>query len=130
MTRGIKDEVDMFINDLSAQYFPYEANGKKIFVQLAMRPMQLWEVVFPKPCFPEVLKTVTLPTTKFDPKQYNWKQLYALRKLLNAKKIPAMDLSETGFRIVRRGCVATYPIGTKDDGTWGKGEELEGGEML
>jgi len=115
ISRGIKDRVDRFVEDMSAQYFPIEMNGKKIYVQLAMRPLQLWEVVFPEPCLQEVMNTIWDSNVPIKEQQFPYKlRLGALRKLLRAKKLPALDKSGLK-RIVRRDFVSCYPIGIKGD---------------
>ena len=116
MTRGVKRDVDNTISDLQAQYFKY--NNKNVYMQLGVRPMQLWEFAFPKESLPVMLKTLC-PGNSFDPKTYKYKQLTALRLLLNAKKIPAMDLSQSPMRIIAKKSCAIYPIGIKEDGVWG-----------
>ena len=58
-TRGIKDRVDRLINDLAARYYPYKAGevaGKPVIgsMQLSVRPLQFWELVFPEEALEEV----------------------------------------------------------------------------
>ena len=56
LTRGIKHEVDQFITELQGKYLPFKwrnVNDKdsKIqdtMVQLGVRPIQLWELVYPE----------------------------------------------------------------------------------
>jgi len=89
ITRGIKHEVDRFITELQGKYLPFEYEpGKKGLVQLSIRPVQLWEFVFPEPELQTVLKT-------FEPLKYarkiDDKSLWILRKALQADKIPDLD---------------------------------------
>ena len=117
LTRGIKPKVDDYINDLLAQYFPYGTD--KRWVQLSVRPIQLWEVVFPKDCLHDVLQTV-LPI----PAWKDWKPkkgLGPLRMAVKAKKIPEMDISfkeNQMIRPIRKDVVAVYPFGIKEDKEW------------
>jgi len=110
LTRGIKHEVDRFINDLQAQYFPFKYKGKQSFVQLAMRPIQLWEVVMPE----DALQTVMNTTFSGDEAFTNNTVFNMLRRSLKAKKIPKRDLS-VGKRLVHNRNIAVYPIGIKPD---------------
>ena len=122
ITRGIKQDTDKFIQDLSAQYFKY---NDKVWVQLGMRPLMLWECVFPKKEFPIVYKTV-IGTAQ--PSSFNNTLFYMLRKALRAKSIPDIpDLDKTHFRIVREGAVARYPIGIKEDDEWGENPTTDEG---
>ncbi len=112
MTRGIKKEVDHFVNDMSAQYFPYKMGGKMYHTQLAMRPIQLWEVVFPETAMNEVLKT-TFTTNPVDRKEFGL-GLGMVRKMLKVEPVPKFDENAMG-RIVNKNFVAIYPIGIKRD---------------
>ena len=113
ITRGIKHEVDRFVNDMQAQYFPYEWNGQKMAVQLAMRPIQLWEVVFPEDQLQNVMATVE---TGELPKQWKSKQKYlsVLRKVLGAKKLPKLDPNAMK-RLVYKTNIQTALIGYRED---------------
>lgn len=120
-TRGIKQDVDRFIQDLQAQYFPIEHSGKKALVQLAMRPIQLWEVVFPEPCLNEVIRTL-------DPEiQKNNKMpsifTAGLRKSLGLKKAPDKDLNIPP-RPLFKGWTQVELIGMKKD------NYIDGNEQL
>ena len=126
LTRGIKDRVDRWVEDMSAQYFPYQS--KKKFpeakdnwghVQLAMRPIQLWEVVFPK----DHLQDVMNMCWDSNPEMI-WKYkpgLMVFKTMLGAKSIPKMEVKPR--RIVRKQFVAPYPIGTKEDNDDENGNE-------
>ena len=135
LTRGIKKNVDHFINDMSAQYFPYtkDKDGKPIWVQMAMRPIQLWECVFPNNSLQEVMATMDLNMTEEMYKQrgitkspgwnYGNKTLWMLRKLLKAKELPPLD-PKAKKRIVFKDWVHIAPIGIKED------DIRDGKEML
>lgn len=64
LTRGILSATKQWENDLSAQYLPFEVleKGKKkptkYLSQLAVRPVNLYEIVFPEDCLQEVLGMV------------------------------------------------------------------------
>src|SRR3990167_317074 len=125
ITRGIKHETERYINDLQAQYFGYAAmNGQNFNVQLSVRPIQLWEFVFPKEHFNEVLATVsTSPIIKLN--DWRSKYLAGIRIALKAKKIPNdIDLTKIPGRTVYKNNVAFYPIGIRDDEIWEEGHPL------
>lgn len=111
LTRGIKHDVDRFINDLQAQYFPWKMEGQpNDWVQLGVRPVQFWELVVPK----EYIQTM-MRTLWYDNNTDNYQhRLGALRKLIGAKKIPPIDPS-IPRRIIYKDNVSIYPIGIKED---------------
>ena len=104
LTRGIKHCVDQYVNDCQAQFFKYGAG----MLQLSMRPIQLWEIVFPQEHLKEVLGTVCNGDYN---KKYEklWK---AMRLMLGAKKLPKFDYKKLPKRIIRKENVAVYPIGS------------------
>lgn len=113
LPRGIKKETDQLITFLQAQMFPYEYEGRKIHVQLAVRPLIPYELVFPKECLQEVMNSLW----DNDPSPDNKKLAMAcagFRKILGAKPIPKLD--KTGMkRIIPHENVGILPIGIKDD---------------
>jgi len=118
VTRGIKHDVDRFINDMQAMYLPYKVPKGKVkgnyHVQLAMRPVQLWEVVFPEPALQTVLNTIWY-------EQQNERKAFKMpfgmmRKALKLEKVPAIDSKIPG-RIVYKNNVSAYAIGVKKDVT-------------
>jgi len=56
MTRGIKREVETFIDDLQAQWTKYNMHGKSHILKVGVRPIQLWEIVYPEQCQDDVMK--------------------------------------------------------------------------
>ena len=131
LTRGIKHCVDRYISDLSAQYFPYGDPKDKLAVQLAVRPLQIWEIVFAKQNLPEVVKTV-LPQgaiRSVDKKNWSTKYMSWLAKMLKAKKMPDFDLKDVPSRLIYKDFVAAYPIGVKADEIWKDGQ-FKGYERL
>lgn len=125
MTRGQKNKVDRYIEDLQAQWWPYPgAGGAQAppgWIQMGVRPLQMWELVFPKEELPSVLRTV-LSQGKLN----DWRQKYltALRIMLRAEKLPNIDFSKAPMRMVRKEDVAIYPIGIRKD------KNFEGAEYL
>ena len=127
ITRGIKNDVDAFINDLQAQYFPFDEKNK-IAAQFAVRPVQFWEMVFPEGSLPEVLKML----------EYHKKErsevidkIAWIRRALKAEKIPDLDLSKVPKKQLRHKNLATYFIGIRKElHKFPKGHKFEGLEML
>jgi len=126
ITRGVKPNIDRFISDLQAQYWPFEYTNpvtkeKCNLVQMGVRPIQFWEMVFPKESMNEALKTMLVcqPTLS-----KNQERLAALmRKCLNAKKIPEIP-PETRRRIVFDRDLEVTPIGIKEDKMHPQGHEM------
>lgn len=125
-SRGIWHETLNWVNDLSAQYLPYEFNGTT-HVQLAMRPIMLWEIVFPKEHLGTVCRTLwtdNLTGKMKQPHDDNWKiglGTSAFRKILGASPIP--EIGKGDRFLIRNANIACLPIGIKDDGTKPTGEE-------
>lgn len=130
ISRAIFNEARDFITDLQAQYFNYPctvdfarkcnlpvpsnlSGGQmvNIAVQLAVRPIQLWEVVYPKECYQEVMNTIFPNGIKVRP-EFSF-PLGMIRKTLGARKCPPVIPGNR--RIVRCANVATYPIGVRAD---------------
>ena len=121
LRRGIQHDVTRMINDLQAQYFQYKYGDKDLFVQLGVRPIQLWEVVMPEDSLKMVMNTVNAG----EPKATIFKraQLELIRKALKAKKMPEYDKT-AGKRIIYKDNVAVYPLGIKPDRYDKNGEVL------
>ena len=112
LTRGIKHDVDRFINDLQAQYFPMDYNGSPIFAQLGVRPVQLLEIIFPKEHLQCVMNTLWDGAISA---RHEFKMpLSILRRTLKLKKIPELDTTVLK-RIVYKTNVGIHPIGIKED---------------
>lgn len=123
--RGIKHNVDRFIQDLQSQYFPYtttDPKGKEVnhMVQLAVRPIQLYEIGFPEPCLQDVMKMIwDTPIPKFSIGQESI--LTTTRRILGASKLPKQDLT-VPQRLIFKQDLGIYPIGIKKD-KYGKQED-------
>jgi len=48
LTRGIKERTDRFIENLCNQYLPFRFKGQNMSIQINVKPIQLYEIVFPK----------------------------------------------------------------------------------
>jgi len=93
LTRGIKNSVDQFITELQGKYLPYVFyKGKKLMkcqVQVSVRPIQLWEIVFPEEHKDVMLSTILPEAHKgvTQHKKHN-KFIWAIRKALGVEKLP------------------------------------------
>lgn len=89
------------------------ATGKEEIarVQGALRPIQLWEYVFPEECIDEVLEMMG------DGWKLGKTKEATLRKMLGngVKKIPKQKNKSTNYRYIEKRGVAIYPIGIKKD---------------
>jgi len=94
-------------------------------VQGSLRPVELWEYVFPEECLPEVLTALEI---KPEDRAYNndlgikgkikklgnKTKLAMLRKTLGAEEIPEYTPVQTN-RYIEKRSVAIHPIGIKKD---------------
>ncbi len=124
ITRGIKKEVDDFIRQLQGKWLTYKhkKDDPNNYVQLAVRPIQMWEIVFPREHKDLVLTSVIgknrAPTQH---KRHN-KWIWAIRKALGVDKIEPYD---DRFKMtITKDFVEVVPIGIKDD------YEVDGYEQL
>jgi hypothetical protein len=136
LTRGIKQQRDLFVNFMTTQMFPWVRKNIKtgkdetILVQGSLRPVELWEYVFPEEQLEEVLGAMGIKTdtpTGYDTK-INKTKLAVLRKMLGAEKIPIKPFKPTNRYIETRG-VSIHPIGIKKDKReavkeWGYEQEM------
>lgn len=126
LTRGQKDKVDRLISDLQAQYFDYKCNPhdkQPHKIQLGVRPIQLWELAFPKEHLEEISRTLELQTDTWKtdskvPSKIRWamkKMCWVIRRILKLKEVPAYE--PKGFKriIQHRDVVDIRGVGIKED---------------
>jgi len=94
-----------------------DARGMDAYVELAVRPVQLWELVFPESALGLVMKTVK-PNYGLDKDTLGGLKKSVLRKALGAEPIPK-DLDMSTTMIVNKDNVHIEPIGIRKD-TWNK----------
>jgi hypothetical protein len=104
LVRGQADRVQRFINDLQAQYLPYE-NGT--LLQLGVREIKLLEVAFPKERLPEVIGMLA----PFDNRLQKYCRFF--RGLLGLRG-PFKLAAKPSYRVVRQG-ISVMPLGVKED---------------
>jgi hypothetical protein len=122
LTRGNIYDVDLFIDYLKTRTmmlpFTRDSDGLKGKLPLSMivRPIQLWEV-----CFPKEEKDTVLTALKFDEGIYpdNYKMhtgIYALRKALQAEPVPKFSKEKTLFMPIKAmENIQIIPIGVRED---------------
>lgn len=129
-TKGIKNKVDQFITELQGKYlpFPYRDSVDKQFenavTQLSVRPIQLWEIGYPKGSHDVVCNTILGEFKDYKgvcgndgtkPCEHKWtkKFITMFRKLLHLDKIP--EWKGNLALPVQKDAVLIIGLGTKQD---------------
>lgn len=120
ITRGIKQNRDIFIKFMETRMFPWKVkvDGKERVeaVQGALRPVELWEYVFPEESLPQVLGMLGIDPKKQD--NYgalsSFTQNAMLRKMLGARKIPEEIIPDCRDFVFKEG-MGIHALGIKDD---------------
>ena len=86
MTRGIKHDVDRFIQELAAKYLPFKFNNQDCAIQVAVRPIQLWEIVYPEEQYDIMMSTLFPDGQGKSQHRSHDKFIWALRKILGVDK--------------------------------------------
>lgn len=103
ITRGIKHDVDRFIQELSAKYLPFKYKGQDKMLQVRVCPIQLWDVSFPKEFEANMKATIFQNGDPTGMSKARGKLAAILRKLMGFKKIEKFDPKGIDP-------LATYPI--------------------
>lgn|SRR3990167_1907621 len=122
--RGIKHELERFISALEAQWFYLDKKdepGGKVLAQLHVRPIQLYEIVFPEPALKEVLMVVQpYPFLSKEAKWADWIRKLTALVGMELEPIPYSmnDLikMQTPKRPIRKQDIDVVGIGIKRDG--------------
>jgi len=125
IVRGHMWDVERFINDLNGKYLPFKWRAKKedpyqdCSLQLSVRPIQLYEVAFPKE-HKDLIYTTLFgedPLNEGAREKGIWKWLNfmasGLRKMLGLK--PIGEYSKDKVMPVWRQNLSVIPIGMKED---------------
>jgi len=130
VTRGIKHLADEFIKQLSCKYLPMKVfkgdvagidKTQNCQVQVAVRPIQLWEIVYPKEHQDLMLNTLLGGTQGGTNHKKHQKFANMMRKVLGIKKIPKY---KTDLKLpIQNASVDVTAIGVKDDYTLPNGTE-------
>ena len=123
ITRGIKNEVDQFITELQGKYLPFkwrDANkGDKqvvdAYTQIAVRPIQLWELVFPEGSKDIVLATIFKKDKGLPQHKWHQKFVWALRKMLGMGVEPIPEYKTNEVMPIRCEGIERIGIGVKKD---------------
>jgi hypothetical protein len=125
--KGVKMEVDQFITELQGKYLPIKWREKKedpfvdANIQLGVRPIQLYEIGYPKEHHDLVCATILGDNKGVfgnDGKkgtEHKWVQkfIYFFRKLLHLDPIPEYKLDR--FMPLRKQHITIIGLGTKQD---------------
>lgn len=123
LTRGIQQQVELFKMFIQTQMWKWERlntkTGKKEIVQVqgGLRPIQLWEYIFPEDCYSEVMTALKMKDNKdigTGDYWFNKARIFGLRKMLGAEKLPEFKPAVTNKFIETNG-VTISPIGIKRD---------------
>lgn len=120
MTRGVKQEVDYFINELSFRYVPfkkYNVKTKKmddLFIQMRVSPVQLWDISFPEDQQDSVLNTLFSGDAGKPINSHLNKYVWGLRKAMKLKPIPNYK-KENVLVMKPPQNIETIGIGVKED---------------
>ena len=121
VTRGIKNQVEMFIKGLETWTHPIPRKNIKTNiieqggVQGGVRPHQLWSYVFPKEQLDLVLNRIR-PNKEFTGSQANLNKYASFfRKILGAEKIPEWDRDAPRQAVEFGPDVQRFGIGLKED---------------
>ncbi|MEM2614608.1 MAG: hypothetical protein QXO15_10390 [Nitrososphaerota archaeon] len=108
LVRGVKKYVRRWEEDLESVFFPFEfEKGKPGFVQLGVRPLQIYEIVFPRGQEERVMKIIGAS----EPKKYK-----ALQKFVKVfAKLLGLKTVKPPKKVVPQAYVSVYPIGLKED---------------
>lgn len=122
ISRGIKQNRDLFVKFLETRMFTWKTKdlkGNEVLqsVQGALRPVELWEYIFPEECLPEVLGMLGIdPSKTEDYGSLSQKmQLGVLRKMLDCKEIPKNTPVVGNSQFVFHDGMAFHVLGIKED---------------
>ena len=130
-TKGIKKEVDDFIMQLQGKYLPIQWRAKKedpmqnSYVQLSVRPVQLWEIGYPEPAHDVVCNTILGKFKDYKgvegnngivPCEHKWinKFIWFFRKCLHLDPVPEWK-EEVGQMPICKQAIMVVGLGTKKD---------------
>ena len=119
MAKGIKPHLEKWQNDLLAQYVKVYQKGipiKGAVVQLAVRPVQLFEIGFPKEELDNVMNMIGTGDyiTKRYPRLHKMAKYF--RKFFGLKQVPLPKNPYAVFQPTNsQKAVAIVPIGIKED---------------
>jgi len=119
ISRGHKPRVDEWISDLQAIWLPFDfthpiTKEKQNLIKLGIRPIQLWEFIFPKEHLEIMSRTIIHTPHAFSKKEEFFVKQF--RKLLKAKEVPKFNEEGKKYFTLNTDVEVT-PIGIKEDET-------------
>ena len=120
MVRGIKKDADRWIEDMSWKMVPWTYNGKPMMVQLQMRPIWLYECVYPEAVHDTVMQIIQPNTEATDGGYYKSydKLFWTLRKMIGLSKTefnPNIPIKIDMSQSFSRPNLGIHVIGSKAD---------------
>lgn len=124
LARGIKHDFDRMLSELSAKYLPFKYHGEPKVLQVAVRPIQLFEVVFPKEHLSSMINSFGgVKTLQGQPSVgFLGKYLKILRKVLHLKPLENIDVNAPIMPFYKEN-VEVLGLGIKEDGEFPDGTE-------
>lgn len=123
IARGVSHQMELWKGWMEHQTYDFPRKNLKTgewethTVQGALRPVQLYEYVFPKQALQDVLRNMELDKQSLPPyglPPHLNKYAYLLKKLLGLKEIPKIEEGKK-TRIMSTFGVNVHPLGIKED---------------
>lgn len=115
LTRGIKHDAERWANEMAAKYLPYkDKNGADAMLQVSVRPIQLWEIVFPEEHTDTMLRTIGGHAKGKTQHKKHEKYINMIRMALGIEKAPDFA-AEGNFLPVYGENVEKVIVGVKKD---------------
>ena len=120
IARGIKHDLDRCIKELTSQYLPMLIGGQQKVVQIAVRPIMLYEIVYPKEHHNLVCSTIFRWGDSRG--QHKWYRKFTtiLRKMLKIKPLKFIKGNQLPCY---NNNIEFIGVGQKDDKTFKDGTE-------
>lgn len=121
LTRGIKHDVDFFINELAHRYVTFDrinSDTKKLekgILQLRLSPIQLWDLSYPKEHRDVIHNTIFGGTMGEPIHSRHSKFLLPLRMAMKLKKLPEYDKTKGKLAMLPPQNIELIAVGVKDD---------------
>mgnify|MGYP003146204257 CR=1 FL=1 len=127
LARGIKPVLDTWVNNLLSRFYPMawkdkHGNNTMYNAQLAVRPIQLYEIVFPKTATNEVLSLIKPGRGNKRPREK--KYLSWIRRIMGLDPMPDEWDDIPKSDMINREGLGIMGIGMKEDKSDENGNEL------
>lgn len=121
LTRGIKHDVDFFINELAHRYVTFDRlnpETKKLekgMLQLRLSPIQLWDLSYPIEHRDAIHNTI-FGTGEGKPIHDRHKKfIWPVRKAMKLQKLPKYDKTKGKLAMLPPQNIEIIAVGVKDD---------------